>query len=121
MWINQALTKNETDKETHIGVITDINEGVVTINSHTKLANVRVLNSFGISSMPFIGQEVLVLATKSDEYICIGDTSINTEVDESETVISSIGGGYIKLLADGSVNINGLTITADGQIIPVAK
>lgn len=117
MWINETLSKNNFTEDAHVGVVTDVVNGLITVNSHTQIANVQVLNSFGICSMPCIGQEVLVLPTKSGEYICIGDASLNSSLSENETVISSQGGGYIKLKADSSVVINGLTITKDGKLI----
>ncbi len=116
--MNEALSKFGSNDETHIGVVTDVVDGLITINSHTRIANVQVLNGFGVSSMPYVGQEVLVMSTKTGEYICVGDASAKTTLQENETILSSLGGGYVKLMADGSVVINGLTITKTGQIIP---
>lgn len=120
MWMNETLAKSSGINETHIGIVTDIVDGLVTISSHTRLANVQMINGFGITSPPVIGQEVLVLSTKTGEYVCVGDASRTVLGEGDETVISSGGGGSITLKSDGSVLINGLTITPSGQMIPAA-
>lgn len=116
MWINQALSKNESQSDIHTGIVTDIVDGLLTVNSHTKIANIRVINPFPIASMPGIGQEVLLVPQKNGEYLCVGQAKNLSVLDENEVLISN-GEGYIKLLSNGEVSINGLIITKGGQIV----
>lgn len=117
MWINETLSKNNFAPKAHVGIVSDITDGLVTVNSHVQLANVKVLNYFGINSSPNVGQEVLVIPTKDDEYICVGSCKGSQSLNENETVITSRGGGYIKLCENGNVIINGIIITKSGNII----
>lgn len=68
----------------------------------------------GIDYIPQIGKQVLIVPFE-DTFACVGDININMLIKPGEKYIHS-SGGYIYMKNSGDIEINGLTITKDGQI-----
>lgn len=71
----------------------------------------------GITYRPCQGDHVLLFNVAGKE-VCAGVLCQSEKIEPGELSLSSSGGANIHLKADGSVVINGLTITSDGQLIP---
>lgn len=75
----------------------------------------EVYTPFGFSSVAPIGEKALVIPTPNGEMIA-GYKMRRRVLEEGEVELFSQGGAYILLKNDGSVVINGLTISARGEI-----
>lgn len=74
-----------------------------------------VYTPFGFSSVAPTGENALVIPTQNGEMIA-GYKMRTRALSKGEVEIFSNGGAYILLKNDGSVVINGLTISPSGEI-----
>lgn len=71
---------------------------------------------FGFKSVPRKKRELVFIKNKKD--LCLGTVGKgNIDLQKGEVEIYNDFGAFIKLLSDGSVNINGLVIDKKGKII----
>ncbi len=68
-----------------------------------------------ISNAPSTARGVAVPCEGGD--VTIGYEMGKSSLDEGEVEIRSLGGAYIRLNNDGTVEINGLTISSGGDIL----
>lgn len=70
---------------------------------------------YGYFALPAIDDEAAACVIE-DRYFLTGALSPSVSVEPGEILIKSAAGGYIHFCDDGGVVINGLKITAAGQI-----
>lgn len=114
MWISKRF-KTRNLPETQTGVLT------LSTGEKTEAAssfNSRDLKSFapyGYSFCAPVGEEVLLVGTAAG-MSCAGTQMKSADLQSGEVSLSSLGNAEILLKNDGSVQINGVTFTADGKI-----
>ncbi|MFV0402140.1 MAG: hypothetical protein ACK5LX_16170 [Oscillospiraceae bacterium] len=74
----------------------------------------------GISYRPCEGDSLLLQQVEGSD-VCLGVLTRSEGMEPGELLLYSSGGAAVALRNDGSVRINGLTITREGQIIPPEK
>lgn len=74
----------------------------------------------GISYKPCEGDRMLMLQADGAE-TCVGCLSVCTDIESGELKLTSAGGATLKLKNNGEVEINGLTITRNGTIVPAGQ
>jgi len=75
----------------------------------------------GIAYRPCEGDNLLILPVDGSD-TCVGVLSVNdTNLGGGELRLSSAGGACIHLKNNGDILLNGLTITREGQMIPVSE
>lgn len=98
-------------------VVVSKNNNTLQVNSDFLLNQVKVLSLNGVVTMPDSLDEVILLPIKNGEYIAIGNI-LTKELDaDCEMMLYSKSGGKIKFFKNGSISINGFTITVDGDIV----
>ena len=71
---------------------------------------------FGFCSKPKKDKELIFLKNAQD--LCLGTVfKEDMDIKKGEVKIYNDFGAFIKLLSDGSVNINGLIINKDGNVV----
>ena len=75
---------------------------------------------YGYAAFPVGEQQLLMLESQGSD-LCAGMLQSADTLQPGEIRIAAASGGYLQLCCDGSVVINGLTITADGQLIPAGQ
>lgn len=114
MWINTQLQQNEGQEQPHMAKIVQVDGGLVNTLSHIQAVNIPVISSFGISAIPIIGDDVLLMPTQGGGYCCVGKA---TTTEENEVLITSPSGGFIHLMQNGFISLNGLIISSEGKIV----
>lgn len=71
---------------------------------------------YGIDSIPLNNEELILLDTATGR-ACAGVVKTPKDICPGEIKLYSSGGAFIKLTKEGTVVINGVTITKDGTII----
>lgn len=79
--------------------------------------NIPVFAPYGISFLPKNDSQVLLLNVDGTD-VCVGSLSDYSNLNSGELMLSSSGGAKIHLKSNGDIMLNGVLITADGQIIP---
>lgn len=74
----------------------------------------------GISYKPCEGDRMLMLPVDGAE-TCVGCLSVCADIESGEIKLASAGGATVKLRNSGEVEINGLIITKNGQILTGGK
>ena len=118
MWLDQTLRRDEAAEAPHVGIVTRVSGRRVDVSSHIRLAGIPCVSGFRTEGMPAVGDAVLVLPANGG-YFCIG-TQREEALPEGELRLTSAGGAELLLKADGSIRLNGLTITKEGELIPPA-
>lgn len=104
-----------------VAKVTGVGRDFVNVSGHTMLKNVKMTLPQGICVLPKEGDDVIVMPLENGEYIVLG-TVYNRSLEggslnRGEILIKSEGGAYIKLKNNGEVEINGMIIDTNGQII----
>lgn len=116
MWLNTALKQQPTPDLPHLAIVTAIENGAVSTQSHLLCVDVPVISSISVQAVPQVGDEVVLIPTADGKYYCIGQVITDSLDDNAEATISSPSGAYIKLLSDGTISLNGLIISQGGTI-----
>lgn len=75
---------------------------------------------YGYSALPPIGAQVAAISVEGEDLLG-GAIVRSPAVGQGEVLLRSVGGGYIHLLANGDILLNGVRITASGQIVPLSN
>lgn len=84
--------------------------------SHGEHRNLPLYQPRGIQSLPCLGDEVLQLTIDGRPRV-IGTRVSLAGLEPGELRLSSSGGAVIHLKNDGTIQLNGLTITKQGEIV----
>lgn len=107
MWILNYITKNANKvSKASSGSVTNSSKNKVGINSSLNLKELSIVSPYGISYLPPVGEESVVLPML-DGQICIGCVNNETSLKPGELMLKSEGGAYIHLKNNGSIDING--------------
>lgn len=113
MWLTQQFNSenNSANSKIYSGYNCDYN-----IVGESPLKQASWVFPFGFCSMPKEKRELVFIKNKKD--LCLGTVGKgNLGIQKGEVEIYNDFGASIKLLSDGSVNINGLVIDKKGKII----
>lgn len=116
MWISKQIIKEQTEPPTQCGELTMNIDGSIEATSTGVERSISVYAPFGYNASVPSGTQLL-LSQGGGEQVCLGVKSDASELKMGEIKISSSFGGYIYLKNDGSVEINGATITKEGKLI----
>ncbi|MEG1447889.1 MAG: hypothetical protein RR048_03380 [Oscillospiraceae bacterium] len=112
MWITQQINKGENLQSEFYGGYS----GEYDVVGQSSMKEIPFVFPFGFVSKPNHSRELVFM--KSNKDICFGTISKSGgEVEKGEVMIYNDFGAFLKLMADGSVNINGLVIGKDGKIV----
>lgn len=78
--------------------------------------NLRVVAPYGIQTKPVVGSTVALLPLSSGEYLLLGAVGEDNALQAGELRLQNSAGATILLKSDGSISLNGLIISSDGQI-----
>lgn len=115
MWISRQLAEPDYEPETQNGKSTLGYDGETEIVSTAVNRNVALYAPFGYSFSLPAGCDVL-LTRRDGTQAGIGISMKNEGLKTGEIKITAQSGASIYLKSDGSVVINGLTITKNGVI-----
>lgn len=99
-----------------LGEVTLTDGNSVQVSGHTQLRRVKMVGMPGVESLPKEGERVLLIPTDSGEYVILGSLFDGKNLSGGELILRSGSGAYIKLRADGKVELNGLVVSADGKL-----
>ena len=116
MWISKQIIKEKAQPPTQCGELTMNVDGSIEATSTGVERSINVYAPFGYSASVPSGTRLL-LSQGGGEQVCLGVKSDASVLNIGEIKISSPCGGYIYLKSDGSVEINGATITKEGKLI----
>lgn len=116
MWISRQVKDKTAENQTQTGRVTLNSSGKLEAISNGVDRNIDSFLPYGYSSAVPQGEEVLL--TKSDgEQVALGVRCDSNRLQSGEIKITALSGAYIHFKANGSVIINGLEITKDGDIV----
>ena len=87
------------------------------IVANTQLQGLPQFGTPGITYQPAEGEHVLLLTADGTQVVA-GVLQPTTTTTPGELVLSSRGGATIQLRQDGSISLNGIVITKEGEILP---
>lgn len=116
MWISRQIIKEEKTPAVECGKVTMSANGTVEAASTGVERNVAFYAPYGYSFCVPKGERLL-LTQGGGEQVCIGVESDSANVECGEIKITSLSGAYIYLKNDGSIELNGLTVSKEGKII----
>lgn len=116
MWLTQRILGNNREHRVQTGPVSLSGEGFVFAQGAGEARDLPVFAPYGFCSIPPDGEQALMLPV-GEGYVCVGVRSQGGQLLPGEVMLSACG-GYIHLKQDGSVEINGLVITPQGQVIP---
>ena len=108
MWLNERLLPGEETPLPYLGTVVQAEADGLWVDAHQRLIQVRPLLPGG--ALPEAGEQVLVVPGREGFY-CLG----------SAEPLRGPGGGWIRFLPDGGVEINGAVITAQGVLRPAEQ
>lgn len=112
MWINTQLGQRDLLEQPYAAKVVAVEGNCINAVAHTQTIGVEVATSYGISAMPTVGDEVVLIPTVDGKYFCIG--SIVSNAVANEVSITAPSGAAIVLKSDGSISLNGLIISKGG-------
>lgn len=115
MWISRRLRQATTQPKAERGSVILANDNGLEAGGTISTRDVSVYQPYGFSSVPPVGEEVMLLPS-SDGQVVIGAKSSNS-CDAGEVVITSLGGAKIMLKNDGTIVLNSLVIDKNGVIV----
>ena len=113
------LIKNTPTAQTHGATVAQVtfsepgNFGAVGSAEHR---GIPVFAPKGISYAPSEGDNLLILPVDGTD-TCIGTLVYSAGLPAGELRLTSVGGAEIRLKNDGSITLNGLTITKEGAVL----
>lgn len=116
MWISRQIIKQEHSLPIECGKVTMNVDGKIEASSTGVERNVGFYSPYGYAYCVPKG-ETLLLTQGGGEQVCIGVESDSSAVECGEIKITAQSGAYIYLKNDGSIVLNGLTISKEGKII----
>lgn len=119
MWLQQQLSQLTPGETPFLGKIVEAAGGKVGISAHIRLADIPCVHPPGLFSMPRVGDDALILPVGGG-YLCAAVLP-QANSTEGEISLTAPGGASLHLCADGSVVINGVTITKAGEILPAKQ
>lgn len=115
MWIGKKLAANRQSETVQTAGVTASRSDFFEANGASGMRLSEFFLPYGVRALAPKGEEVLVLSDGAKRLIC-GCKADCSHVKSGETELYSAGGAYIRLQNDGSVIINGLRISAQGEI-----
>ena len=86
------------------------------ISGQADLNDVQIIAPYGIRSKPVVGKQALIIPSSEQKYAVPGVVCTLEDLQSGEIELKASSGAYIKLKSNGEVIINGMRITANGQI-----
>lgn len=114
MWLAKKL--NPGENAAPVGGLFALEGEQPVLETGEPLSLGGVLTPYGYYGAPPVCTEAAALPLDG-EYLLLGEVARTIRPAAGEVLIRSQSGGYIHLLANGEILLNGLRITADGQII----
>ena len=115
MWISKKLAGSRQNAAVQTAGVTASQAGFFEANGEAGMRLSEFFLPYGLRTLAPKGEEVLVLSDGAKRLICSCRTDCSA-VESGEVELYSAGGAYIRLQNDGSVIINGLKISAQGEI-----
>ncbi len=136
MWLSKILNENNNESPAVEGISTGNSNGGTCASAEYSAFGIPAFSPYGYTAAIPAGQELLLINSAAGT-VCAGcreggniGNSENSNISAAknsdtaaaglapgEISITSLGGACITLKNDGSVVINGLTITKDGEIL----
>lgn len=115
MWICNYLSEENEAAQAEVCSVEQVNSDGVMADGKKRISNALSLSPFGIKTSPSKGDEAVLIPLADGRYVLLG--ALRKTQNEGEVEISSPSGGYIKLKANGEIELNGATITTDGKFV----
>ncbi len=111
MWMSNKLVSNEKFKreQSVSAEVSHVSNSKIMVQSSNEYRDISVIAPKGISYIPELGDQTLVLAV-GEKSICPGVIMENKNLQPGELMLYSAGGANIILKNTGEVVINGQTI-----------
>lgn len=116
MWLSKAIKQDNAENSVEYGSVTLSSGDTLEASSSVSVRATGAYLPYGYSSLPPIGEEVMLLPA-SDGQAVVGVKNSSTNLEAGEIEICSKGGARIVLKNDGSVIINSLKIDKEGKIV----
>lgn len=118
MWITERMRPGAPQSpNTQAVSVTGVEEGRVTAQGDTTRRDLRYLTSGGCRYLPREGEKLLLLRAGGEQVIAGVIAEGGGTLQPGEVELRSAGGAVLLLCADGTIKLNGLTISPDGEII----
>lgn len=117
MWLSKRQ-RVQNGSVAEVGTTTINNSALTEATATMQSRNYSSFAPYGYSFCAPVGESVLLL-NGTGGTCCAGVEMQRREIEQGEIEIKSLGGAKIRLCNDGSVVINGVIITADGEIISI--
>lgn len=117
MWMTERLRPGAPQTQGAQAVrVTDVKEGRVTVQGDTTRQDLCYLHS-GCRYSPSEGDRLLLLRAGGEQVIAGVIAEGGAGLRPGEVELRSTGGAVLRLCADGTIKLNGLTISKDGEIV----
>lgn len=116
MWISQRMMREKRVAEPQAGPVSLVGEGYLYAQGVREARDMPLFAPYGYAALPPEGEQAMMVPVGQD-YVCLGVRTLAGELLPGEVTIASAGGAKIQLRNDGSVVINGLVITKDGELL----
>lgn len=116
MWISKQVVKQSEKDAIECGKVTMNDNGKIEAVSTGLERSVKVYSPYGYCFCAPKGENLL-LTQSGGEQVSFGFETDCTGLETGEIKLCAKSGAYIYLKADGSVEINGKTVSKEGQII----
>lgn len=115
MWLTQQFTSGTPARVNERGRVT-MNEGSrLGVSAAMDERRVETYTPYGYAALPPAGERVLLLPCAQGT-VCAGVLCEPGSLQPGEIQLCSAGGARIVLKNSGEIRLNGLTITAQGEI-----
>lgn len=108
--------ENNWVEQADLAHVTMADASVIHAAGHTGLRNVKLAVPYGVTARPVEGDEVVLLPLNNGEYVILGTVCRRSDVQSGEILLQAKSGAYIKLKANGEIELNGMVIRADGTM-----
>lgn len=116
MWLSKMMTSNDVEEKAENGSVTLSSNNTIETNSSIRVREITSYSPYGYASVPPVGEEVMLIPSADGQAI-VGTKIKATKLQSGEILITSSGGASIALKNDGSVVINSVVITKEGEIL----
>lgn len=115
MWLTGLSSAKKGEKLPEEGSVVESGEKALSANGASFEKGIPVYAPYGFVSVPPKSTDVLLIPCKNGT-VCAGVKVDGSELKDGEVMIFSMSGAKIKLCRNGSVQVNGVTITSDGTV-----
>lgn len=116
MWLSKMFSSSREDEKAEYGNVTMSVSDKVETASSVNIRETSTYSPYGYSAKLPVGERVM-LVPSADGQAIVGTRNKEAKLEAGEIEICSKGGAKIVLKNDGSVVINSLTISKEGEII----